>query len=169
MLLARHARRMMMDGRLRALGRFAKELGFPLPVWLAKERYVTTRANGGWRCAAGRADRGRLGAFAPPPNVPLLHHYDRPWSRTRVSSNRVARVDNYERAFRSLHRQFRWPYPGMQAPRIELAQAAAARLRASYAPFRPILAHPAKRRHGHRGRSWPGFGCRGPVHHQLRT
>jgi hypothetical protein len=40
MLLARHARRMMLDGRIRALGRFARALGFPLSLWLAKERCV---------------------------------------------------------------------------------------------------------------------------------
>jgi len=39
MLLSRHARRMMIDGRLRALGRFTKTLSFPLSLWLAKERY----------------------------------------------------------------------------------------------------------------------------------
>ena len=38
MLLARHARRMMLDGRMRALGRFTTALSFPLALWLAKER-----------------------------------------------------------------------------------------------------------------------------------
>jgi len=49
MLLSRHARRMMIDGRLRALGRFTKALSFPLSLWLAKERYGSAlRATDGW-------------------------------------------------------------------------------------------------------------------------
>ena len=95
MLLSRHARRMMVDGRLRALGRFTKALSFPLSLWLAKER-----------CGSVSGASSRLAAA-----------HQRAWAVgivTRVfARDRIAMVDNYERTFRALHRQFRWPLPGL--------------------------------------------------------